>query len=1134
MIDLRIKGFLYLLILTLSGVGSNFSQTDVRQLTLNTPIERGIAEKETHSYRITAKKDDFVRVVVEQLNTDVELKLLKPDGQILYQVNNSNSREETERVSFVVTGQATETFQIEILFRNILAGRSVDRKGYRIELETRRPVNKADQIRLRAEELYDKANLLRLRRNVEARQNAIKIFQEAAGLFAQAEDQVGQAFSYYAVGQLNGMLSNFDEAGKNLSRAIEIFSQLGLPRQRVKVLTELSTIYFYKDDLEAAAKTTGQALSIYKELGDKRGEAEMIGNLGTIAGKKAEPRKALAYFLQALPILQSEGDKTQEGRLFSTIGSVYDDLGEPFTSLEYYEKALKVRRELRDERAESFTLTNMSIVLKSLGQYERAIEATGRALDIFSKIGQKYGVAATLNILGAINDDLGDTESARNYYERAIKINREIKDSGGEATLLNNIAVLEVQAGNNEKALELLNKSLQILRRIKAKRLESHVLVKIGEVWQIKGEPEKALEYFDLALPVLRETEDRSWQSNVLYRLGEIYREAQNFSRAKKHFAEALRLNREAGELSREWLVLLGLARTEKDLGDLPAAQEYIERAIRILENTRTNLKQQKFRRTYLSKKQDFYSFYIDLLIKRHKKEPDAGFDGLAFQASENARAKSLLESLGESRFDIREGIDSKLLEKEKVLRQTINAKDSLRLSNLQNKRLKKAGEFEKELTELLDQYDRLQSQIRRQNPQFATLTRPEPVSLPDVQADLLDENTVLLEYSLGESASYLFLVTKSSVEIFTLPKNAEIEKVARRFIAGIKSFEEGDLRESTQQREARLRQAETDWTQQGKILSGILFGQISEKIRNKRLLMVTPGILQYIPLAALPAPSEKGGSGESFLIERNEIVSLPSASVLSVLRANKRDQKSEKEISIAILADPVFSSKDVRLRRTGPVGIDGPAAGGSKNKINSRQLRSDFSRLRFSRIEAKAIENFVPPDRRVVALDFAASPNFVRNKEFQQAKIIHFATHGIINSDLPELSSIVLSMVDKNGRRQNGYLRLTDIYNLRLNADLIVLSACDSGLGKEIRGEGLIGLTRGFMYAGAESVVASLWKVEDRATAELMKKFYRAMLRDGQKPAAALRSAQVEMLNDRRWNKPFYWAAFTLQGDWR
>jgi CHAT domain-containing protein len=167
-------------------------------------------------------------------------------------------------------------------------------------------------------------------------------------------------------------------------------------------------------------------------------------------------------------------------------------------------------------------------------------------------------------------------------------------------------------------------------------------------------------------------------------------------------------------------------------------------------------------------------------------------------------------------------------------------------------------------------------------------------------------------------------------------------------------------------------------------------------------------------------------------------------------------------------------------------------------------------------------------------ALDFRASRDVALGGDLGMYRIVHFATHGLLDDQRPELSGLVLSLVDESGRSQDGFLRLNEIYNLRLSADLVVLSACQTGLGKEVRGEGLIGLTRGFMYAGARSVAASLWKVDDVATRELMKRLYTGLFKSGLKPAAALRAAQLEMLKTTQWRAPYYWAAFVLQGEWK
>jgi len=283
--------------------------------------------------------------------------------------------------------------------------------------------------------------------------------------------------------------------------------------------------------------------------------------------------------------------------------------------------------------------------------------------------------------------------------------------------------------------------------------------------------------------------------------------------------------------------------------------------------------------------------------------------------------------------------------------------------------------------------------------------------------------------------------------------------------------------------------------------------------------------------------------SGIPLLLE-HEIVTAPSASVLAVLRREVAGRQPAPK-SVAVLADPVFKNDDPRINRSQM--RDEPALA-SQATVRRSELASasgiersaresgldDFSRLRFTRLEAEAIAQFAPKQNRLTALDFVASRETAQSAQLSQYRIVHFATHGLLNSQRPELSGIVLSLVDERGRTQDGFLRLHEIYNLKLNADLVVLSACQTALGKEVRGEGLIGLTRGFMYAGSPRVVSSLWRVDDRATAELMKRFYSGMLKDGLRPAAALRTAQVSMLKEKRWSSPHYWAAFTLQGEWR
>jgi CHAT domain-containing protein len=305
-----------------------------------------------------------------------------------------------------------------------------------------------------------------------------------------------------------------------------------------------------------------------------------------------------------------------------------------------------------------------------------------------------------------------------------------------------------------------------------------------------------------------------------------------------------------------------------------------------------------------------------------------------------------------------------------------------------------------------------------------------------------------------------------------------------------------------------------------------MLLRPAAARIANKRLLIVGEGMLQYLPFAALPDPANP-----SPLIVAHEIITVPSASMVAVLRKETAGRTPAPK-TLAVLADPVFSPADARVVVQRKIQTNAPADDITRSGADSGL--QEFARLRFSRNEADEIVRMAPAGTTLKAVDFDASRETVLKGDLGQYRIVHFATHSLLHNEHPELSGVVLSLVDRTGRPQNGFLRLYDVYNLRLGSDLVVLSACQTALGGEIKGEGLIGLTRGFLYAGAPRVVASLWEIDDRTTAEFMKRFYEGMLARGQRPAAALRAAQVAMWKSKGWDAPYYWAAFTLQGEWR
>jgi CHAT domain-containing protein len=384
------------------------------------------------------------------------------------------------------------------------------------------------------------------------------------------------------------------------------------------------------------------------------------------------------------------------------------------------------------------------------------------------------------------------------------------------------------------------------------------------------------------------------------------------------------------------------------------------------------------------------------------------------------------------------------------------------------------------------------------------------------------------LEYALGDEHSYLWAVTNSRFSSYVLPKRSELEEKVRAVRAFMtpRSLKPG---ESTADALLRFKKEEAQYRTAAADLSRMLLGPVADQLGTRRILIVGEGALQYLPFGALSSPSSIQNSSPNLLIVEHEIVNLPSASTLAVIR-KEAALREKPQRTLAIFADPVFQPTDKRVIAKSRSELIAKAD--PKESARGDSLGGTLPRLLAAEKEAKAIAAMVPEKERFVALGFDATRSAAMAKDLGRYKIVHFATHAVLNESHPDLSSLVMSLVDRDGNPQNGYVRLRDIYNLRLSADLVVLSACETALGKEVKGEGLMSMVRGFMYSGTPRVLASLWKVDDEATAELMTEFYKELLQNKRPAAAALRQAQITQMQKKLRQSPYYWAAFQLQGE--
>jgi len=795
-------------------------------------------------------------------------------------------------------------------------------------------------------------------------------------------------------------------------------------------------------------------------------------------------------------------------------------------SIEKYETALPIWHNLDEKLMEAFTFHEVGMIYGDIGLYQKAIDSHAKAAALYKELKLLRDEASVLINIGWVFGELEDTQQRLEMYDRAAEIYRAIGDV--DPVLISNFGSTYAKLGQYQRALAIHLRVLEMRRTLRDVAGQAITLNNIGDCYDHLGDKTKALDFYYQSLALMRQGTNHFYTASVLIHIGLAYQALGQYEKALDYLNQTLKIRQTINDRRGVAITLFNIARVERDRGNLSDARKHIEEAIAVVEWLRPKVSSQQLRASFFASVQQYREFQIDLLMRLHQQNPLQHADREAFNASETGRARSLLELLTEANTEIRNDVDPVLLERRRTLGDSIAEKAESQMRLLNGKHTEEQAEAAlREITALTIEYEQVEARIRETSPQYAALVQPVPLGVEETQRQVLDADTLLLEYSLGEEKSFLWAVTPDSLKTYELPKRAIIEPLARRVYELLTACNQSVPNETLEQRRRRLELADAEYSKAAASLSQILLGPAAAELKNKRLLIVSEGVLQFVPFAGLPDPT----SSRSLIVD-HEVVTAPSASVLALLRHETAKRKPATK-TLAVFADPVFSSNDPRVA----LARLAHAAGDAKTDPVRSAAESgigDLRRLRFSRQEADEIVRFANGESKLEAVDFRATRALATSAELGQYRIIHFATHGLINNQHPELSGIVLSLVDEQGRQQNGFLRLYDLYNLKLSAELVVLSACQTALGKEVRGEGLVGLTRGFMYAGAPRVVASLWQIDDRASAEFMKRFYQGLLGQKLRPAAALRAAQVSMQSDKRWHAPHYWAAFTLQGEWK
>lgn len=971
--------------------------------------------------------------------------------------------------------------------------------AFELKVSSRHSAAAVDRARLLAYSSYVEGRRLAATKKRDSIERALQLFTESLEAWRLIGEDVGLASTRHNRGSALVALGRFDEALAAYDAALEDWRRAGHVGGQVDSLRALGTAYFSSGRPEAAVEPFHRALTLKPAL---RQELALRQGLGAVYRSLGQPREALLHLGRA----QEISSQPQSG----------------------------VR-----PAARALLLNSVGLLYLDLGEAQRAVDALDEALALAQQAENRRLEAATVNNLASADWALGERQRARQRYETSLELHRELADDEGETRALNNLGWVSFRLGQYAEAQKAFEQTLQRARQEGHQRLVAVALDNLAQV---------DLAQVDLAQAEL--TSDR-------------------LDSASARLQQALPLRRATYDRLGEVRTLTGLAQVEQRKENWQSALNTVGEALEILESMRAALPDPDLRSTYIADHRQVYELQVELMLEMHRREPGRGLDVRAFEAAERARARSLLELLSEARIEVEAGIAPHLKAEEQRL--------SAALSDIQHElmglRAKPAasdvgngdtGELDanerntgedgrddgshrdrlrERWLETREQLELLERRVRLEHPRYADLQYPRPPSLEEVQS-LLSTGTALLEYSLGERRSYLFCITAESFEVFPLPPADEIAAEVRRLRQGL---------------EQPSRRALIPALAAGYELFSQLVEPAMPTLQDQGIdhLVISPDqVLHYLTFEALISQPPRGSrqlADESWLLRDFAISYTPSASILVSLADEPSEPvptRAEGPVLVAF-ADPEVPQ---------PEGAHSGAAEDTTDSESTRERAPSARRqaipqdpalqlpaagnwapppLPYSRREAQEIAAIFPPQETQLFLADQAREDIAKqNPAVLGAQRLHFATHAVTSHRQPRYSGLVLSLPGQEG--EDGLLQVYEIFNLRLRADLVTLSACETGLGREVGGEGLLGLTQAFFYSGASNLVVSLWRVADRSTAELMVDFYRAQLgadeevplpSDTGRLARALQQAKLEQLQHPDFAHPFHWAPFILIG---
>jgi len=934
---------------------------------------------------------------------------------------------------------------------------------------------------------------------LKKRETALEYFNKALEVVNKKGDKNLEGIYYNSIGSFHFYKTGLNTALKYYKKAVDVISSTEDVDSLGSALYNVGLIRCYQGDFTGAIKDYQKALDNATIIQNKRKEAKYLRGIGLNYCRLDNLKEGLNYYKKARNTAVESGDLKANGKYLSDIAIVYGIKGDFKKSIKYYLEALKIARMRSDIYRELWIMNDLGVNYKNAGKYNKALDYYFQILKKTKTIAKKipYTEQKIYIDIGTVYMKLHNYDQALKYLQLAYRF---LKKKGSKDLLsrcLKDIAYVYIYKREFLQAIDYLDKSLAFIREMKVKKSHIIALLYKASIYIKLKKYQKALEELNEANILIRKKKKMSLQLRHNLLIGTINYHLGKYNDSKKIFNQIIKVSKNLNFYEIQIKAYDKLAKISQIENKLNIAISYYKKALNIIENIRDRIQQQELKSFYSQSYINIYNDFINLLYKLHKQKPSKGYDRLCFFYIEKATARTFLENLQENKNLFNKNLNPEL--KEEITDVTY------KISQFQTKLIKLGDKKKKQtiIDQLLmheDKYQLLKEKIKRENPQYAQFAYHEPRTLENIQSMLPDKKTAIIEYFIYKQNAFIVLISNKNFTIHKLHFSNIKQKRISYYIRLL----------------SQNKNKEFPGIAAGKKLFKELLGQVSDNIKKiNRLIIIPHGQLHYFPFESLVFP--RGKLEGKFIVEKYSISYAPSAS--SLFNILNREKGIIPEKHFLGFADPYYK---IMQDKTDVILDDTISRGYYKDN------KDKFPSLKYSREEVKKISRLFKGKIYENYFGKKATEEKIKSLRLEDFRIIHFATHGFLDQNVPARSSIVFTLDEDP--QEDGFFQVREIYETKLNADMVVLSACNTGKGKLVRGEGILGLYRAFLIAGARSVVMSLWSINDKVTSIFMKHFYKLMLK-GRTKVDALRLTKIKMIRSK-FNHPSYWAPFILTGD--